>query len=1583
MKKILYHFLIAGIAASAFFACVDTHDTLPYVDPNTQYKQDQENSQILEEGTFISEKFSSSLGGCVSVSDNTTVNYIIDYSSAKVTGNINSAKNAATVYLVSPTVDLSSAESAYYTFEHIIAYETGDLLQDEQFLVSLDYNGDPAKATWTQLPVSAVLNTGKPASWSEFVSTAFNLPQEYLKSSVTFAFKYTSTTSCAATWEIKNFSVKTGTVTETVPYENPKVQETSPEEPLTVTEALTAVTSATAKSYVTGYIVGFVDGQKLAEGAVFSAENCKVESNILIAASATEKDVKNCLPVQLPANTKHRTALNLSSNKDVLGKQVVLGGYIQSYFGVNGLKSLFYSALEGVVIDAPAESTGFDGNDNTTELTETINLSFKESGLDKFSIYNFAKAEDLGHVWTNSSQYGMVAKGSAAENKAWLISPRVDVSKCEKIEFTFNHAANNFPEAEGVDKKCAVYVSKDYAGGDPSKATWTKLDLEKWSSNWTWVENTFDLTEYKSDNVHIAFEYTSAAQDGEKTGSFEIDKVYLGATRAAETPVKGYNGESTQKEAAIPFEYDFKTQQKLGDFLVYDAVRYALQDEHIWKTTQYGATAVANKEAESWLISPKFSLESGKKYSLTFTNWYKNAAKPAEAYKAFVSEDFSGDVSKAKWTALNMTFGEASKNNDVELDLSTYAGKKVTVAFKYTATNDEKGTFEVIKFAVKEVVENEEPVKGFDGESTLKTAAIPFSYDFQTEKKLGDFLVYDVKRFKSKDTHIWTADTKYGAKAVATKEAESWFISPKFSLESGKEYELKFTNSYLNADKPAEVFKAYVLENFSDDPTKATKEALTMEFAEATKNKENTVDLSKYAGKSIVIAFQYSASETEKGTFEVLKFSLTEVVENEDPVAGFDGNSTVETKDLPFEIDFTQNTLGGFLVYDVKRFNSQDEHIWKATADGATATANKASESWFISPKFALKSDKGCKLTFTIFTDKAANDAKAIYQAYIWEDYNGGKPSDMASTAKQLTLSLAKNSNKENEIDLSSYAGKNITIAFKYTSTDEDKGKLRFRKFKLEEVESVQPITDQLESDNNLSEQVSVPYEETFAESIGKFTAYCVTKNGNLTESKIWNLGSSCMKASAYVNSKNYESESWLISPEIDLSGNFENPTLTFSQSGANFETNVQTSCKVLILTDYVSGNPKTASKVEPEISEWPTSSSFIKTTINLTAYKGQKIRIAFKYTSNSIKAGTWQIKNFKVSGEEPVITDITSKYDSEDKTATTKTIPYEESFGSSLGNFTAYTVSRNGEINTGIWNFVSNNLQGTAYINSTKYKSEGLAISPAIQLSDAEKILLTFNNSTNYFGSNASDYCSVEISENYSNNPETATWTVLAVENWTSNIEIDLSAYKGKTVHIAFRYKSTAETSGTWKITNFKVAEKANNEVELLNETLISGLGNFKTKVTKNPDGITPYSTTQSGERVTGTRKKSGETGPHETEGYLYSPVIDLSNVTSATLTFSHSCYKFVSNIETYCKVLISTDFNGSEPAEATWTELTLSWPTSTGTSSTFTDVNIDISSYAGQSNVYIAYYYSSTSTDAGTWEVKNVKVVGLKSSK
>ena len=438
-------------------------------------------------------------------------------------------------------------------------------------------------------------------------------------------------------------------------------------------------------------------------GTSFAADGCTVESNILIADNANEKDVAKCIPVQLTANTKHRTSLNLKDNAGIIGKEVVLGGYIQAYFGVNGLKSPFYSALDGKVIDAPASATGFEGDDFTKEKVIEINVDFTKS-IDKFSIYNFKKPDEVAHVWAQGSQYGMKATANvnkiSYESKAWLISPSVDLSAYDKVEFYFDHAANYLSEG-GAEADCAVYVSKDYQGGDPSQATWTKLTLTTWAKDWTFVDNTLDLTEYKGDNVHIAFEYTSTATNA---CTFETKNVYLGASRAAEVPVSGFDGANTIKPAALPFEYNFKTNVSLGDFVVYDAKRFASKDEHIWTAGKYGATAVANAESESWFISPIFTLESGKEYELTFTNWYKNAATPADVYKAYAVENFTGDLATATLTPLAMTFGASGKNNEVTLDFTQFAGKTFAIVFQYTSTAEEKGTFEVIDFSLKEKV---------------------------------------------------------------------------------------------------------------------------------------------------------------------------------------------------------------------------------------------------------------------------------------------------------------------------------------------------------------------------------------------------------------------------------------------------------------------------------------------------------------------------------------------------------------------------------------------------------------------------------------------------------------------------------------------------------------------------------------------------------------------------------------------------------------------------------------------------------------------------------------------------------------
>ena len=999
MKRIITTLSAAILAAMLLPACVDTHDDLPYVDPNVQHNNDQNQGPgQLEEGVFISEAFTSSLGGCKSVTDG--ADFTIDHSTAKITGYENNTYTATTAYLVSPTIDLSAADAAYYTFEHIIAYEKGDVFENEVFMVSTDYSGDASKATWVALPISAAPNAGKPDDWNAFTTATFNIPADYLKNGVTFAFRYKCTDKAAATWEIRNFKVVKGSATETAKYEKPTVKVSSLENPLTVSEAIATPTSETEKCYVKGYIVGFVDGQKLADGAKFTASGCTVESNILIADNANEKDVTKCIPVQLTANTKHRTALNLKDNAGIIGKEVVFGGYIQTYFGVNGLKSPFYSALDGKVIDAPAAATGFEGDDFTKEKVTEINVDFTKT-IDKFSVYNFVKPDEVAHVWAQGESYGMKstayvgATSSNYESKSWIISPSVDLSAYDKVEFFFDHAVNYFGE-KGVAAACAIYVSKDYQGGDPSKSTWTKLEGINWSADsktWTFVDNSLDLTAYKGDNVHIAIEYTSTT---EVAGTLEIKNLYLGASRAAEVPVSGFDGESTVKTAALPFEYNFKTTVSLGDFVVYDVKRFASKDEHLWTAGKYGATAVANAESESWLISPKFTLESGNEYELKFTNWYKNAATPANVYKAYVSENFAGDFGTATWTPVAMTFGNASSNNIVTIDLTEYAGKSFVIGFQYTSTAEEKGTFEVTDISLKEKPkEAEKPVSGYDGESSVKTGTLPFEYNFKTSASLGDFLVYDAKRFASADEHIWTAG-RYGATALANAESESWLISPVFSLASGKEYELKFTNWYKNAATPANVYKAYAAENFAGDLSTATLTPLSMTFGASGKNNEVTLDLSQFAGKTFAIVFQYTSTADEKGTFEVIDLSLKEKVTEVDPQPNpnpSDGDGTYEKPytcaNLLAQELTTSSTGTGYVVgYIVGSVNgsSLNESTAVFGTEGASTSNmliadNPDEKDW--SKCVAVKANNSFKAKVYVASDPTALGKKVVLYGTI------------------------------------------------------------------------------------------------------------------------------------------------------------------------------------------------------------------------------------------------------------------------------------------------------------------------------------------------------------------------------------------------------------------------------------------------------------------------------------------------------------------------------------------------------------------------------------------------------------------------
>ena len=111
--------------------------------------------------------------------------------------------------------------------------------------------------------------------------------------------------------------------------------------PYTVAAAV-AAGSGTEK-FVKAYIVGWIEGQVLSEGAHFDA-NASVASNILIADSPNETDVTKCMPVQLPSGAV-RTAVNLKDNAGNYKKEIILVGNIEKYFGAPGIKGTSYAKI--------------------------------------------------------------------------------------------------------------------------------------------------------------------------------------------------------------------------------------------------------------------------------------------------------------------------------------------------------------------------------------------------------------------------------------------------------------------------------------------------------------------------------------------------------------------------------------------------------------------------------------------------------------------------------------------------------------------------------------------------------------------------------------------------------------------------------------------------------------------------------------------------------------------------------------------------------------------------------------------------------------------------------------------------------------------------------------------------------------------------------------------------------------------------------------------------------------------------------------------------------------------------------------
>lgn len=169
--------------------------------------------------------------------------------------------------------------------------------------------------------------------------------------------------------------------------------------PYTVTDAKIAATGTNV--FVKAFIVGYVPDKALNEaifGDAASAE--KAPTNILVAASADETNVNNCMPIQLPAGAI-RTALNLKDNPGNLKQEVILCGNIEKYFGETGLKSVAYAKIGN-----KEYGTKPDGSTTTPDTPTTG----KGSASDPYTV-----AEAIAAIKAGAPTYEVYLTGIVSE----------------------------------------------------------------------------------------------------------------------------------------------------------------------------------------------------------------------------------------------------------------------------------------------------------------------------------------------------------------------------------------------------------------------------------------------------------------------------------------------------------------------------------------------------------------------------------------------------------------------------------------------------------------------------------------------------------------------------------------------------------------------------------------------------------------------------------------------------------------------------------------------------------------------------------------------------------------------------------------------------------------------------------------------------------------------------------------------------------------------------------------------------------------------------------------------------------------
>ena len=237
-------------------------------------------------------------------------------------------------------------------------------------------------------------------------------------------------------------------------------------------------------------------------------------------------------------------------------------------------------------------------------------------------------------------------------------------------------------------------------------------------------------------------------------------------------------------------------------------------------------------------------------------------------------------------------------------------------------------------------------------------------------------------------------------------------------------------------------------------------------------------------------------------------------------------------------------------------------------------------------------------------------------------------------TKMDLTFTLAGKTFTHSIADLSAFeAGKNVTFKAKL-SVSNGKPVVTVGNATIENWVGVTggdfDVNFDGEGGGTEPGEEKVLLDESFATNQGAFTIDNKVMPSELTY--VWNhddRNGGYMKASGHINKPtpvDYATESWLISPELDLT-TATTATLTFDHA-VNFAKDMQTQQTLWVKEVGTENWQQVTIATYPAGNSWDFISSG---NIDLSAQKGKKVQLGFKYVSTDQGAATWEIKNVKV----------------------------------------------------------------------------------------------------------------------------------------------------------------------------------------------------------------------------------------------------------------------------------------------------------------------------------------------------------------